>query len=75
MATYNGFLLLEAPPGSHASGMCLNDHHRPLLGLDLLSHQVAPATGLQLHYLLSHGLELSHQLVAPGNGLQTLKAH
>lgn len=75
ISTYSAFLLPVALPDNHAPGMCLNDHHCPPLGLDLLSHQVAPASGLQLHYPLSHGLELSHQQVAPGNGLQAFKAH
>lgn len=73
MTTYIGFLPLEVPPGSHAPGMCLDDHHCPLLGLDLLAHQIAPTEGLQLNCPLPCGLVLLCQLVAPGNGLQALK--
>lgn len=74
MTTQAGFLLLEAPPSSHAPGMCLDDDHSPPFRLDLLAHQVAPAVGLQLYHSLPHGLELSHQYVAPGSGLQAFKA-
>lgn len=70
---YIGFLPLEFLPGSHAPGMCLDDQHCPPLGLDLQTHQVAPAEGLQLDHLLPHGLVPPGQQAALGNGLQALK--
>lgn len=71
--TYIGFLLPEVPPGSHTPGMRLYDHYCPPLGLDLLTHKVAPAQCLQLDHPLPHGLVLLCQQLAPGNGLQALK--
>lgn len=71
--TYIGFLPLEFPPGSHAPGMCLDDQHCPPLGLNLQTHQVAPAEGLQLDHPLPHGLVLPGQHLAPGDGLQAFK--
>lgn len=73
LTTYIGFLLPEVPPGSHASGMRLYDHHCPPFGLHLLAHKVAPAQRLQLDHPLPHGLVLLCQQLAPGNGLQPLK--
>ena len=73
VTTYTGFLPPEVPPGSHAPGVCLDDHHSLSPGLNLLAHQVAPAEGLQLDHPLSQGLELLGQQVAAGNGLKALK--
>lgn len=73
MHTYIGCLLPKVPPGGHTPDVCLDDHHCPPPGMDLLTHEVAPAMCLQLDHPLPHDLVLPGKQVAPDDGLQALE--
>lgn len=63
----------KVPSGGHTPGVCLDDHHCPPPGLDMLAHKVAPAARLQLDHPLPRGLVLPGQQAAPRDGLQALE--